>query len=225
MVTDNNSLEIIGAKQLSIKKTDDNMIKSETKTLSYWLSKIKECLAIIYPIPIVLILFTKIIFACTCASGSMEPALKVGTTTFYNRLAYIRHDIERGDIIAFKSDEFGLIFAKRVIGIPGDEISFENGYVVVNGLLADEPDYISEDIETNCEKSFVVPEGTVFVLGDNREDSYDSRFWKNPYIPEDRILGKYIGAIPFSVEYNLLRPIRGLISLIYQSLFNPAQTP
>ncbi len=199
---------------MSIKKTDDQMKDIITKPLSYWLSKIKECLSIIYPILIVLIVFTKILFACTCASGSMEPALKVGTTTFYNRLAYIRHDIERGDIIAFKSDEFGVIFAKRVIGIPGDKISFENGYVVVNGLLVDETDYISEDIETNCEKTFIVPEGTVFVLGDNREDSYDSRFWKNPYIPEDKILGKYIGAIPFSVEYHILRPIRGLISLI-----------
>jgi len=169
--------------------------------------KIFDGVALVFPVIFMLVFFLKVVFGCTCASASMEPTLNVGSTTFYNRLAYVKHGIERGDIVSFKSDEYGSIFAKRVIGIPGDEISFKDGYVVINGMIADESDYLDSDIETNCERTFTVPENTVFVLGDNREDSYDSRFWQNPYIPQDKIIGKFMGAFPFSVANDIVRPV------------------
>ncbi len=53
-------------------------------------------------------------------------------------------------------------------------------------------DYLEEGTETNCTKSFTVPEGCVFVMGDNRGDSYDSRYWDNPYVSVDDILGKIL---------------------------------
>lgn len=131
------------------------------------------------------------------ASGSMEPTLSTGSLAFYNKLAYVKRDVQRGDIICFYSDELGKICAKRCIGIAGDEIEFRDGYVILNGELLQE-DYIDAEIETNSGRQFVVPENSVFVLGDNRENSLDSRFWNNPYISTDKIYGKYICSfVPF----------------------------
>lgn len=131
------------------------------------------------------------------ASGSMEPALMTNDIVIYNKLSYIFKPIQRGDIINFWSEEYGEFFAKRVIGIEGDVIEFHDGYTFINGQRCDESAYIADGIETNCIKTFVVPEGTVFVMGDNRENSIDSRFFKNPYIPVKDIEGKYLGTIPW----------------------------
>lgn len=128
------------------------------------------------------------------ASQSMEPTLKTGSICLYNKLAYKRKPISRGDIVCFYSTEQNEVMSKRVIGIAGDEISFKDGYVFINGLKAEES-YIPEDMETNSAKTFVVPDGTVFVLGDNRDNSYDSRYWENPYISVNQIYGKYLGTI------------------------------
>ena len=91
---------------------------------------------------------------------------------------------------------------KRVIGIAGDEITFSNGDMYINGLLAEES-YIDDEIETNCSKSFVVPEGCVFCMGDNREYSIDSRMFANPYIACSDIEGKYAGGIYFPFLENI----------------------
>ena len=140
------------------------------------------------------LILTKVLIVTNSMSGSMEPTIMTGDKGIYNRLAYKFHPVERGDIIMFWSAEEGKLMGKRVIGLPGDELSFENGYVYINGLRAIES-YIPEEVETNCSKSFCVPEGCVFVLGDNREDSIDSRFFVNPYIPMSDIKGKYCGRL------------------------------
>lgn len=127
-------------------------------------------------------------------SGSMEPTLLTGDLVVFNRLSYVANDIQRGDIINFWSEEYGELFSKRVIGIAGDHIEFHDGYVFINDSKCIES-YIQEGIETNSGKTFDVPEGTVFVLGDNRENSVDSRYFENPYIPVKDITGKYLGTI------------------------------
>ncbi len=141
------------------------------------------------------VLFGFILQLGCVTSGSMEPTLRVGCYTIYNRLAYVVREPERGDIIIFKKD--GKCYGKRVIGTAGDDISFADGYVYINGARMDESAYLDEDVETNCTKTFTVPEGCVFVLGDNRENSYDSRGWENPYISTDDIISKYCFTIPF----------------------------
>lgn len=144
----------------------------------------------------IIVVFRCFIMPTYIKSGSMEPTLMTHDLVFYNKIAYEINDIKRGDIINFWSEEYGSYFSKRVIGVAGDVIEFYDGYVFINGAKADESAYLGSGIETNCLKKFTVPEGTVFVMGDNRENSIDSRFFKEPYISVDNIVGKYLGQIP-----------------------------
>lgn len=164
---------------------------------------IGDILSIVIPVIVVIFVMNFVLLITNIKSGSMEPTLKTGDFVIYNRLAYINNDISRGDVVAFYSDEFDELMGKRVIGIQGDTIEFRDGYVIINGSYTDETAYISEDIETNCTKTFEVPEGCVFLLGDNREYSNDARYWRTPYIPVSKIKGKYMRKISLSFhQYN-----------------------
>lgn len=131
-------------------------------------------------------------------SGSMEPTLKTGQYFVANRLAYVKKSPKRGDIISFKNGNKLLI--KRVIGVAGDKVTFHDGYVYINGKKLDESAYLDPDVETNCMDSFKVPSGSVFVLGDNRENSSDSRDPKEihgHYVPIKNIVAKYLFTLPY----------------------------
>lgn len=140
-----------------------------------------------------IIAFRFILFTGYVGSGSMEPTIMTGDISVSYRLAYVNEKPERGDIIIFKRN--GDTLGKRVVGIENDVVEFIDGYVYINGELLDESEYIDTDIETNSNKSFEVPEGCVFVLGDNRENSLDSRHWENPYVPETDIIAKLLFVI------------------------------
>ena len=137
-------------------------------------------------------------------SASMAPTVQVGDICVAYRFAYIKHDVERGDIICFKHD--GEKYSKRVIGIAGDKIEFNDGYVYINGEYYDETAYITdEDVETNCTLTFEVPEGCVFVLGDNRENSLDARYWNNPYVSEEDIVSRQLFVIQTHIFKDILK--------------------
>ena len=126
-------------------------------------------------------------------SKSMEPAIMIGEITVTNKLAYVKREPERGDVVTFKSKENGnAIYTKRIIGLHGDSIRFYSGYVVINDLVCDETEYLLLDVETNCMNTYEVPENCYFMLGDNRDNSFDSRHWDNPYISKDDICGEMI---------------------------------
>lgn len=124
-------------------------------------------------------------------SESMVNTLQVKDRIVASRVVYYFDDPERQDIVLFNSNQVSdeeTILVKRVIGLPGDEISIKNGDVYVNGSLLYE-DYAEKD---NYTGSFTVPEDCYFMMGDNRDDSFDSRYWDNPYVDRDDILGKAI---------------------------------
>lgn len=115
----------------------------------------------------------------------MEPTLFVGTHYLVNRMVYRFHEPERGDIIVFTSPvDHHTGFIKRVIAVGGDRIELRAKQVILNGKPLEEPFTIhkrpNDHLVGDDMPEMRVPEGTVFVLGDNRDESDDSSVWKNP---------------------------------------------
>lgn len=126
-------------------------------------------------------------------TGSMENTIMCGNRLFGNRLAYKFKEPKRGDIIIFKfpDDETGKTnYIKRIIGLPGETVSIVEGTVYINGKKLEE-DYLKEE-PTDSYGPFEVPKKSYFVLGDNRNNSNDARFWENKYVKEDQIIAKAV---------------------------------
>ena len=112
-------------------------------------------------------------------TGSMENTIMAGDRILALRTSYWFDEPEAGDIVVFRypDDETGkTLYVKRIIGTPGDTVEMSNGTVYVNGKALQE-DYIAEPtyLGYDVEFPYTVPEGTVFVMGDNRNASTDSR--------------------------------------------------
>ena len=107
------------------------------------------------------------------------------------RTSYWFSDPQRGDVVVFEApDDPDTLYVKRVIGVGGDTVEVQDGEVLVNGQVQDEP-YIKEITEGDF-GPYHVPEGCYFMMGDNRNKSLDARFWENTYVEKDAILGKVV---------------------------------
>lgn len=157
---------------------------------------IKEVLSWVKEISIILVIVWLIItFVAqnTKVSGhSMEPTLSDGDYLVINKMIYNFAKPAKGDIIVFPHNgDKNEIFIKRVIGLPGDTVELKRGYVYVNGIEMQE-NYITEKNQTigNIEYPFTVSEGEYFVMGDNRNNSFDSRYVEVGTVPLKEIIGK-----------------------------------
>jgi signal peptidase I len=137
-------------------------------------------------------------------SASMESTLMTGDHLLVDKLAYAPHgalaskllpysDIRHGDIVVFRyPPDIRETYVKRVIGIPGDRLRMENGVVIRNGVPLQEP-YIQHiaaapDYTRDNFPELTVPDGNYFMMGDNRDNSSDSRVWG--FVPRENITGK-----------------------------------
>ena len=124
-------------------------------------------------------------------TGSMENTIMAGDRNLALRISYWFSDPQRGDVVVFEApDDPDTLYVKRVIGVGGDTVEVKDGDVLVNGQVQDEP-YIKEITEGDF-GPYHVPEGCYFMMGDNRNDSLDARFWENTYVEKDAILGKVV---------------------------------
>lgn len=118
---------------------------------------------------------------------SMEPNFHDGQFLIVNKLIYLLHPPERGDVIVFiPPNNTTRDFIKRVIGLPGDRVEIVNGKVFVNGQPLDEPYPLNP--AGYSAGAVTVPPGEYFVLGDNRNNSSDSHSWGT--VAGDKIIGK-----------------------------------
>jgi len=129
---------------------------------------------------------------------SMYPTLKPNDRLILEKVTYYFSKPEKGDIIVFKyPKDTREKFIKRVIGVPGDKIKIENGILYINDEKQDET-YINEPMTGDFPET-TVPEGTIFAMGDNRNNSLDSRDSSVGFIPYKLIIGKAVFRIyPFS---------------------------
>lgn len=129
-------------------------------------------------------------------TGSMESTIHAGDRIIGNRLAYIRSEPQRGDIIIFPfPDNEKETYVKRIIGMPGETVLITDGKVYIDGSETplEEP-YLKEPMNGSF-GPYTVPENCYFVMGDNRNDSWDGRYWDNKFVSRNKIESKAVFAL------------------------------
>jgi signal peptidase I len=127
-------------------------------------------------------------------SGSMLPTLQINDRLIVDKVGYHFKNPQRGDIIVFsptetlKRQNFHDAFIKRVIGLPGEKVEIKGGRVYINGTALRE-NYLNETPQYQWGPQTVPPE-SYLVLGDNRNNSYDSHYWG--FVPRDKIIGRAV---------------------------------
>jgi signal peptidase I len=156
------------------------------KPRSGWSSFLVETLQTIVLAIVMYFLIDTVVARVRVDNISMLPTLQPGEFVLVNKITYRLSDVKRGDIIVFhyplnpQED-----YIKRVIGLPGDDVNITNGELFVNGQKINES-YIS--VTMVSEGDWVVPQDALFVMGDNRNQSSDSRAWG--YVPMENLVGK-----------------------------------
>lgn len=168
---------------------------SRTRSMVEWV------VVIVGAVVVALVIKAFLVQAFYIPSGSMEPTLDIQDRVLVNKLSYKLHDVNRGDIVVFGrpdtegSDEIKDLI-KRVVALPGESVVIKDNHVYIDGQRLVEP-YLPDGTRTSTDSSprkctsenpCVVPDGDVWVMGDNRTNSRDSR-WFGP-IPESKIVGR-----------------------------------
>lgn len=194
--------EIVLASEKVEQETENNKEKANSK-LPPVVKTILEYLMVVAIGALIAVFLTQVVIVnAVVPTGSMKDTINEGDRLIGLRLTYYFDSPERGDVVIFKcpekGDNYNVLYVKRVVGLPGETVKISNGQVwIINeeypdGFLLDEG-YLRETpnaaLAVNNEE-YVIPEGHYFTMGDNRNESHDSRFWGT--VEEDRILAKVL---------------------------------
>ena len=184
-------LETAGTRDLS-GSPEGKKPKKEEKQKSTLRNVLDYVLWIAVAVAIALFVNSFILLNARIPSGSMENTIMTGDRVFGFRLAYLFSDPQRGDIVIFKyPDDESENFIKRIIGLPGETLEIKEGVVYIDGEPLDEP-YLKETPMPENLGPYEIPEGYYFMMGDNRNNSKDSRRWNNTYVARDKNLAKAV---------------------------------
>lgn len=194
---------------------EDVLLKNKCRGRRKWRRRAKRSMGLASRL-IIAFIFTALLVkgavveAFFVPSESMTPTLKeqdyilVEKLRYGLRVPFVGRTVvpwgqpERGDIVVFKRsdnittavDESEENLVKRVIGVEGDIVELEGSQVFVNGELLYEPYAQWGGYAQEVPLTFLIPEGSLFVLGDNRANSFDSRFWEDPFVAIEQVVGK-----------------------------------
>lgn len=137
------------------------------------------------------VIFRTLLMFMYVPSESMYPELTRGDTLIGTR---VFAGLKRGDVVAFNTE--AIVMIKRIVGLPGETVYIdENGTVYIGGVSLDEPYVLNQ--RRGRSQTFEVPEGCLLLLGDNRSESYDARYWENPYVEYGDVIAIAGFKLPF----------------------------
>lgn len=156
-----------------------------------------------------ILLFKTTIMITRVPTGSMDGTITAGDIVFCTKYdVKTEEDISRYDILVFiPPDNPDVTYIKRVIGLPGETIEVKDGKVYADGIELDNS-FVRNPMNRKGDGIYVIPEGCYYFMGDNRNQSRDSRFWTEKYVPLENIKGRAKSIVyPFthihSIEYTL----------------------
>jgi signal peptidase I len=158
---------------------------------SVWREILSWIEVIVIAVVLALAIDNFIIINATVPSGSMEKTILTGSRVLGTRFSYWFSEPQRGDIVIFKfPDDEKKDYLKRIIGLPGDTVEIVDGKVYINNESEPLNDSFCPEEPHGNFGPYIVPANCYFVMGDNRNNSHDSRYWQNTFVREDQILGK-----------------------------------
>jgi len=180
-------------------KNSDNNSNTVEKEAANWKSELISWVQVIVAAALIALFLNSCIIANSqVPTSSMENTIMAHDRVIGSRLSYSFSQPDRGDVVIFHypDDPTGkTYYVKRIIGLPGDVVDIRDGGVYLNGADTplDEP-YLKEPMETGFFGSlhYEVPEDSYFMMGDNRNDSWDARFWDNTWVKKDKIIAKVL---------------------------------
>ena len=153
------------------------------------------------------LLFKTTLMITRVPTGSMKETIAAGDIVFCTKYdVKSEEDISRYDILVFiPPDNPNVTYIKRVIGLPEETIEVKEGKVYADGIELDDS-FVKNPMNRKGDGTYIVPEGCYFFMGDNRNQSRDSRFWTEKYVPSNNIVAKakYV-LFPFrNIQYNVI---------------------
>lgn len=147
---------------------------------------------ILIPVLIAILITKFICFIAVVPTASMKPFINEGDHLFVNKIEKYYKEVERGDLLVFNapadiSNNKDKLLIKRVIGLPGETVQIVDGKVYINDLAIEE-EYVVNTDNHSLEK-ITIPDNEYFLLGDNRANSFDCRFWNKKTINKKDIIG------------------------------------